>query len=170
MKTPFFCAGRSEDPPGSWETLCPDVRELIISKLSLREHACAAPVCREFQEQLLPRVAETRASCISLAEETFGKGLICAFVTAVQRMMCGLGPTLQEGFDTLLIDAAGASRVFSEDYLMERRGRRRHGAHLRKWGNGRVLQAVLYRELPEPDEAAGVWMDFFQTSDGRIGV
>jgi hypothetical protein len=168
INTCFLCTGQSEDSPLSSETLCRDVRERVVSKLSLREHASVAPACREFQQQLLTRVGKERAACMSTAEETFGKGLFWGFVTAVQRVMCGLGPSLQNRRDRLVIDAAGGSELITENEKDKWRSPDGHFASLRRWGHAWVFQAVLLQELPGSGGYAAMVMDFFKDDKGNV--
>ncbi len=84
-----FCVGRCTV---QWETLCIDVRGLILSKLSLRDLARAGGTCRDFEEAYFGRVAEERARLIALGKEAYGEGMFCGIVTTVQRAMCGLDP------------------------------------------------------------------------------
>ncbi len=68
------------------------MRQLILSKLSLRDLARAARACREFQQAYVSRVVEERARLIALGMETYGEGMFCAVVRVFQRAMAGLDP------------------------------------------------------------------------------
>jgi hypothetical protein len=76
-----------------WETLCPDVRLIILSKVSLRALARVGTLGREFQEAYLAR---EQAALIATGEEAFGKDLFDTFVMTLQRAMCGLSPWPRE--------------------------------------------------------------------------
>lgn len=82
------CVGTS-----AWGGLYPDVRGHILSNLSHREHASAAPVCQELLEDFINCVAQERTATISVAEGAIGQDVVSRFVTAGQRMMCGLFPS-----------------------------------------------------------------------------
>jgi hypothetical protein len=104
----LFLAGTPGASPASWETLCPDVRGVILSKLSLHELACAAQSSREFRQAYLSRMAEERDTLLSIGEQTFGKEVFSGFVGALRRILAGLEPHpgVQPGY-CLMVDAAG---------------------------------------------------------------
>ncbi len=85
--------GRLRTPLVGWETLCCDVRPLILGKLNLRDLARAAGTCREFHGACHNRAAEDRAALIAAREEADGKLFFHKFVTAFRRAMVGFSPS-----------------------------------------------------------------------------
>jgi hypothetical protein len=110
----MFCAGACQATPVCWETLAVDVRGVILRKLSLYELGCTAPACREFTEEFQNRFAKERAACVA-GEETFGKGVFCGFVRAVQQVLCGLGPPFRDGIALLVISPAGEQKLVPQE-------------------------------------------------------
>lgn len=112
----FVClhAGACEPSPARWEILCADVKLVILGKLTLRDLARSAPVCREFWTACRSRPAEERAALIAAAVEACGEGVFSAFVKAVQRAMLGLSPcpglASCNGSRNILIDSLGEAR------------------------------------------------------------
>jgi hypothetical protein len=101
-------AGTPGASPASWDTLCPDVRGVILSKLSLHELARAAESSREFRQAYLCRMAEERDTLLSIGEQTFGKDVFSGFAGALRRILAGLEPHpgVEPG-DCLMVNAAG---------------------------------------------------------------
>jgi hypothetical protein len=92
--TRFLCPGRFDDsaigrviPPRTWETMCPDMKRLILSKLSIHELARSARTCREFREESRSRMVTERARLVAVGEETFGPTLFGGFVKCFQSGM-----------------------------------------------------------------------------------
>jgi hypothetical protein len=79
------CAGLFAAPHAGWEALCPDIQELVLSNLSLRELACAARACRGFREAYLSKAADERANLIALANLCYGERFISNIVRAFRR-------------------------------------------------------------------------------------
>jgi hypothetical protein len=104
----LFLAGSLGASPAPWETLCPDVRGVIFSKLSLHELACAAQSSREFRQAYLCRRAEERDTLLSTGEQTFGKEAFSGFVRAIRQILAGLEPHpgVRPGY-CLMVNAAG---------------------------------------------------------------
>jgi hypothetical protein len=73
-----------------WEALFPELRPLILGRLSVPELARAARTCREFQSAYIGGVAEERARLIALGRQTYGEAMFNAIVRASQRALCGL--------------------------------------------------------------------------------
>jgi hypothetical protein len=104
-------------PPLGWEALCPDVRQLVLSKLSLPDMASAALTCREFRREFCRRQADEWARLISLGEDTFGKKRMSGFVKVFRHGMQELKvyPGCPDsGAITLDIDASGESALMTE--------------------------------------------------------
>jgi hypothetical protein len=80
--------GRCDAPPFDWETLCGDLKQLVVAKLSLRDLACAACSCRHFRAAYLDRAAEERANLIALVKGA-GKPVFSAFTTRLREAMSG---------------------------------------------------------------------------------
>jgi hypothetical protein len=76
----------------TWDTLCSDMKELVLGKLSFHDLARAATICKELRGAYLSRAAEERANLVAVAQMTFGKHLFDIFVSALQRGLCGLRP------------------------------------------------------------------------------
>jgi hypothetical protein len=91
--TVFHRAGRHMTPFIGWETLCSDVRPLILGKLNLRDLARAAGTCREFQQTCHSHAAEECAALIAAREEADGKLFFPKFVAALRRAMFGFRPS-----------------------------------------------------------------------------
>ncbi len=108
------CAGRDRF---DWGPLGPDLRWLVLGKLSVRELARASCTCREFQQAYLHRVAETRAKIIGLGKQMYGEGRFSGLVRVFQRGMRGLDPCpgipIGEGFGR--ISAAGEPELLMRD-------------------------------------------------------
>jgi hypothetical protein len=102
---------RTSSRADHWEFLCPDVRGLVLRKLSLHDLACAAATSREFKEVYKTRLTEEQAALISVGEVTFGKDMFWAFVGAFQQAMWGLEPhtgvMLGVVMRSMIIDATG---------------------------------------------------------------
>jgi hypothetical protein len=88
----FFYAGKCEALYAQWDTLCGDLKKIVLSKLSLHELACAAATSQDFRQAHLDRAAEERPNIIAAAEEGYGKRMFSTFVTTLQRPICGLRP------------------------------------------------------------------------------
>jgi hypothetical protein len=88
VKSLFRTGGRGSQRETPY--LCIDLREVVLSKMSLCELARAAPTCREFQQVYLRQAAEERASLIATGKETLGDGAFSGVMTALQRTVCGL--------------------------------------------------------------------------------
>ncbi len=84
--------GRRKVPGGEWDSLCDDMKQLILSQLSRADLARPAGTCREFREVFWSRAAEERAALIALAKETYGEDQFNGTVRAIQRTMRGLEP------------------------------------------------------------------------------
>jgi hypothetical protein len=159
--------------PGEWESLCPDVRPLILSKLSLRDLASAAPTCREFQRENRSRLAEEWARLIAVGEQTYGKTVFSAFVQAVRQLMAskdalpGLSPT---GCNILYVNAAGdtalltCAEVYHREYAQG--DVRRGSIELYHCPSPRMF-ARLWREIPGGRRVAGIFQ--FCSTMGREG-
>jgi hypothetical protein len=146
-------AGRCAALVVSEGPLCPDVWRLILSKLTLHEHGRVAATCRDFQEELLSRVTEGRAACISAAQETLGKGLFWGFVTVAQRVLCGLPPypggaTLQGHGNRLMVNAAGTAQYVQKKEADDRFFTDTQVAFVRGSNCARILHAELCPKLP----------------------
>jgi hypothetical protein len=108
---------RHEAPGGQWDSLCIDMRELVLSKLSRADLARPAGTCREFREAFRSRAAQEQAALIALAEEKYGRGQVKGIVRAIQRAMCGLEPcpgipdTCRGTPDIVVFDQAGEPRL-----------------------------------------------------------
>ncbi len=98
------------------------MRELILSKLSLRELASAGRTCREMRTEFLTRLAQERARLVSAGEEFLGKKMFSSYVTAFQDLMRSLDafPALVEPENSrrLLIDGAGEHHIHTFDQPM----------------------------------------------------
>jgi hypothetical protein len=66
-------AGR-EALPGEWESLCDDVRRVIVGKLPLPDIAFAGSTCQEFQSAFQAKLTQEAADLISIGEQTFWEG------------------------------------------------------------------------------------------------
>jgi hypothetical protein len=88
----FPIPGRHKARCGGWDTLCQDLKGIVLSKLSLRELSRAAPTCREFQQALHSRVEEEQAKLIAVGRDTYGSGLFSVFVAGLQRTLRGAHP------------------------------------------------------------------------------
>jgi hypothetical protein len=67
---------------------CPDMKRLILSKLSFRAVARAAGTCREFRKGFHDCIREEQRPLISEAEDIFGKIELRGFVRALHHLMC----------------------------------------------------------------------------------
>jgi hypothetical protein len=92
--------------------MCFDLRQLILSKLSLGELARASRTCREFLKAYVSRVPEERACIIAFGKETYGEEIFCGVVRACHLAMCGLDP-LDWDAKSAITDAAGAPKVYA---------------------------------------------------------
>jgi hypothetical protein len=106
----LVCAGKG---PAQCEPLCLDLRQLVLSKLSVRDLACAACACREFQAAYLRRVAEERATLIAVAKETYRHGMFRAIVAAFQQTSSELDIANFFKPGILMINAAGGLEHFT---------------------------------------------------------
>jgi hypothetical protein len=84
-----FSAGGPQHRPIGWEDLCGDVREIILSKLSLRPLARAAVLCKEMKKAYAARVAQEQAILLSAGRASYGESLFSELVTVLQRPLCG---------------------------------------------------------------------------------
>jgi hypothetical protein len=117
------CTGQFAAPHAGWEALCPDIQRLVLSKLSLRELACAARACRGFREAYLRQAAEERANLIALANVCYGERFTSNIVRAVRRSLRGLDPypgLVSNTNGLVRIDANGeASLVDTQERMSE---------------------------------------------------
>jgi hypothetical protein len=125
----------------------------ILSKLSLQEHARVAPTSRDFRKELIARVAEGRVACILAAEATLGKGLFCGFVTAVQRLLCGMGPypcgpQLEEQGAHVIVNAAGKAEYVGQEEADKRWFTDKEVAYMCQYHCSCPLHAELCPTLP----------------------
>jgi hypothetical protein len=107
-----------------WEPLCVDARQLVLSKLSLRELARTARTCKEFRQASLTRAAEERAKLIALGKETYGQGVFSCMVRALQASLLGLDacPGLAiTGGPLAFINADGIVDILNQEEAAERR-------------------------------------------------
>jgi hypothetical protein len=113
--------GGCEARPGDWEALCADVRPIILSDLSLRELAYAAPTCHEFQRENRSRLVEEWARLISVGQKTYGKATFSSFVKAMRQLTVSRDgfPGLSRG-NHLIINAAGETELMSSEEMRQR--------------------------------------------------
>jgi hypothetical protein len=109
------CAGTYEEAHKVWEALCPDARQAILSKLSLREVARTAPTSRDFQQACVSRAAEERAKLIALGKEAYGRAVFFSILKAVRRSLRGLSPFPElvwpDQGQVVIVDTAGNPKV-----------------------------------------------------------
>lgn len=135
-------AGRFQHlPPVGWETLCNDVRLVILNKLALKDLARAAKTCREYQKAYHSKLAQERADCIADARGSFlgFDGL----VTVLQRSLRGhhpfpFMPDVPDG-----VKDAGYNFYSGQEILLSRSEGPQyvtpHKAHL-------IWEAAMYRQ------------------------
>jgi hypothetical protein len=101
------------------------VRGIILSKLSLRELARAAPTCREMRQEFLTRLVAERARLVSAGEDMLGKEMFTGFVKAFQTCMRGIDafPGLgRPERKVLIINKAGECHFAPYTQMLERQG------------------------------------------------
>ncbi len=152
-----------------WEALCPDVRGLILSKLSLRELAHAAPTCREMRKEFGTRSAAERVRLISAGEEFLGKEMFSGCVRAFQSCMQSSEASLTlPAPEHLFIDAEGELHIGSLNQVLLKRGGanfclfRMSGACWSYWWDSHRM-----RELQETQGSAVIWIDVGRVRHGQ---
>jgi hypothetical protein len=153
------------------------VRELILSKLSLRELAFTAPTCREFRAALPSRLAEEREALVSAGEETYGKEMFHGFVRAIQVCMRNADgyPGLLIGCNNcLVINATGACELVDETEAYRRRyaDARANGIH--RMCATQPVCAHLFRKFPgegrHPAKFAYILVRVFRSHNQQVHV
>jgi hypothetical protein len=103
---------------------------------------------------------------MSLADETFGKGIFCGFVTAVQRMLCDKRPTLQNGDNLFIIKADGGLEAVTGKEKKERWHANGHVAYMRIQVRSRdnrcMVHAYILQKFPESGRTARIGLDIYE--------
>ncbi len=111
---------------------------------------------------------------MSVAEDTFGKGIFCGFVTAVQRRLCDKRPTLQSDNNLFIIKADGELEPVTEEEKDRRWNTNGQVAymrvHLQRWDNRFVVMAYILHNLPESGRTATVGVDAFKDGAGKLDL
>jgi hypothetical protein len=162
-------AGTLEVPPHSWETVCLDVKRLILGKLSLRELACAGCTCKEIRGELRSRLAEEYARLLAVGEDTYGKEMFQGFARAFQQSLRRWDyykssmPPSQQGLiitaygNTKLVTDMEACRLrFAEDRLYRIKDHSYYSFH-----------AQLWRQLPGDTKIADIDIEARRESEGK---
>ncbi len=134
-----------------WDSLCLDVRQIILSKLPLPDLTKSARTNQEFWQEFLTRGAECRARFIAIGEEAYGEPFFAGIVTAVQRALCGLDPcpgVVFRGTRIATIDAAGDPQFVSDTNVLNAAGesvRVSHNVFINEAGEAEVVNGVEAR-------------------------
>jgi hypothetical protein len=86
----------------------------VLQNLSLRDLACAAATCREFQQEFSGRLDKERVKLMSVGGAGFGKSMFHGFLMAFQQIMLGgdpYPPLRRDGEICVTIDADGRVEI-----------------------------------------------------------
>jgi hypothetical protein len=170
----LYLAGELEALPDLWETLCSDIRQLILSKLSLRELASIAPACRDFHGKFLRRTAEERARLVSVGEDTYGKERFSGLVRAFQQFMLSWEPypDLRFGKNCLVINASGEVELVTKEEAGKRHAADGRLLCISRSVGGKTkckyhFDVELLQQLPGSGKAADVSIHAMKSRKGK---
>jgi hypothetical protein len=84
------CAGDLGSPRTTgWVTLPPEMEELIVSKLSVRELARVSSMCRLFKDVSCRHMVEFQKERCALAHERFGQERVSSIAALIDRLVRG---------------------------------------------------------------------------------
>jgi hypothetical protein len=106
---------------------------------------------------------------VSLAEGTFGKAVFCAFVTAIQRLICGVGPPLRKADGSLMFNTAGEPELVTMREMSKIWAADKRLLYIRGECNDHVVLHVgLVQDLPETSSRMCIAIFFCKSGDGML--
>jgi hypothetical protein len=141
----FPIPGRHEAPSGGWDTLCQDLKGIVLSKLSLRELSAAGPACPEFNEALRSRAAEEQAKLVAVGKDKYGHSLFSVFVTGLRHTLRGVRPWPRMVRKYLAVEKRFAITTTGDFCSAQREDVREGGPSLTSFAN--VYQCSDVRDL-----------------------
>ncbi len=134
----------------SWDSICPDMKELIFAPLSLRDLGRAAPTSRDFRAAYKARLSAANPAAVAEAVSWFGEAFLRTHATLILRLFSGVDPfSGSEG-----AEEHSLFHILASDGTLGRgwaqRNTRQHLSQNTRVGSGSFEYIADYRRIRSP--------------------